>query len=211
MGRLDLQTYLLELLMKQDQMSMAASIESRVPFLDDHVVEYVAALPGHFKLRGWQTKAVLRAAVADLIPPAILTRPKMGFPVPFGGWLRGAFRVDRRRIPPRQPGAARRLFNPDAVRQLAAEHRSGSRAHGDRLWLLVNLELWQRIFLDGEPPDEVMRAVSEPQSRMSYANPLGQDGRIVAGEYGRPRQKPADHLGALATPSGHAGYDARIG
>ena len=84
MGRLDLQTYLLELLMKQDQMSMAASIESRVPFLDDHVVDYVAALPGHFKVRGWQTKAVLRSAVADLIPPAILTRPKMGFPVPFG-------------------------------------------------------------------------------------------------------------------------------
>jgi len=210
MGRLDLQTYLLELLMKQDQMSMAASIESRVPFLDDHVVDYVAALPGHFKVRGWQTKAVLRAAVADLIPPAILARPKMGFPVPFGGWLRGAFTsvVDEFLLGGR--ARARRLFNPDAVRQLAAEHRSGSRAHGDRLWLLVNLEMWQRIFLDGEPPEDVMRAVSEPQTRMGYANPLGQDGRIVAGEYGRPRQKPADHLGALATPSGHAGYDARI-
>jgi asparagine synthase (glutamine-hydrolysing) len=211
MGRLDLQTYLLELLMKQDQMSMAASIESRVPFLDDHVVEYVASLPGHFKVRGWQTKAVLRRAVADLIPAAILNRPKMGFPVPFGGWLRGAFSsiVDEFVLGSR--AGARRLFNADAVKQLAAEHRSGARAHGDRLWLLVNLELWQRIFLDGEPPDEVMRAVSEPQSRTFYANPLGQDGRTVAGEYGRPRQNPADHLGALATPSGHAGYDARIG
>jgi asparagine synthase (glutamine-hydrolysing) len=91
MGRLDLHTYLLELLMKQDQMSMAASIESRVPFLDDHVVDYVAALPGHFKVRGWQTKAVLRSAVADLIPSAILTRPKMGFPVPFGRWPAARF------------------------------------------------------------------------------------------------------------------------
>jgi asparagine synthase (glutamine-hydrolysing) len=211
MGRLDLQTYLLELLMKQDQMSMAASIESRVPFLDDHVVEYVAGLPGHFKVRGWQTKAVLRQAVADLIPPAILTRPKMGFPVPFGGWLRGAFSsmVDEFLLGGR--AGARRLFNAEAVKQLAAEHRSGARAHGDRLWLLVNLELWQRIFLDGESPDEVMRAVSEPHSRTFYANPLGQDGRTVAGEYGRARQKPADHLGALAAPSGHAGYDARIG
>src|SRR5258707_6219863 len=91
MGRLDLQTYLLELLMKQEQMSMAASIESRVPFLDDHVVEYTAALPGRYKVRGWQTKAVLRSAVADLIPPAILTRPKMGFSVPLRQWLRRGF------------------------------------------------------------------------------------------------------------------------
>jgi asparagine synthase (glutamine-hydrolysing) len=211
MGRLDLQTYLLELLMKQDQMSMAASIESRVPFLDDHVVDYVAALPGHFKVRGWQTKAVLRAAVADLIPPAILARPKMGFPVPFGGWLRGPFSsmVDEFVLGERT--RARRLFNVHAVNQLAGEHRSGARAHGDRLWLLVNLEMWQRIFLDGETPGEVMRAVGEPQSRMLYANPLGENGRSVAGEHRRARQEPADHLGALTPASGRAGYDARLG
>ena len=211
MGRLDLQTYLLELLMKQDQMSMAASIESRVPFLDDHVVDYVAALPGHFKVRGWQTKAVLRSAVADLIPPAILTRPKMGFPVPFGRWLRGAFSsmVDEFVLGHR--ALARGLFNPDAIKQLTAEHRSGARAHGDRLWLLVNLEMWQRIFVDGEQPGEVMRAVLQPQSRMSYANSLGEDERTLAGEYRRPRQKPADHLGVVSTASGHAGHDARLG
>jgi asparagine synthase (glutamine-hydrolysing) len=211
MGRLDQQTYLVELLMKQDQMSMAASIESRVPFLDDHVVEYVAGLPGHFKVRGWQTKAVLRAAVADLIPPAILNRPKMGFPVPFGGWLRGAFSsmVDEFVLGSRS--RSRRLFNPDALKRLTSEHLSGARAHGDRLWLLVNLEIWQRIFLDGESPDEVMRAVSQPQSRMCYANPLGEDERTVAGEYGRPRPEPADPLGVVAATSGHAGYDARLG
>src|SRR5262245_7803276 len=88
MSQADLQTYLVELLMKQDQMSMAASIESRVPFLDDHLVEHVAALPGGLKLHGWRTKAVLREAVKDLIPPTILTRRKMGFPVPVGRWLR---------------------------------------------------------------------------------------------------------------------------
>jgi asparagine synthase (glutamine-hydrolysing) len=211
MGRLDLQTYLLELLMKQDQMSMAASIESRVPFLDDHVVAYVAGLPGHFKVRGWQTKAVLRAAVADLIPPAILTRPKMGFPVPFGRWLRGAFSsiVDEFVLSNR--ALARGLFSTKAVKQLKAEHYSGLRAHGDRLWLLVNLELWQRIFVDGEQPGDVMRAVLKPQSRMSYANPLGEDERSLAGEHRRARQKPADPVGAVATASGHAGHDARLG
>jgi asparagine synthase (glutamine-hydrolysing) len=211
MGRLDLQTYLLELLMKQDQMSMAASIESRVPFLDDHVVSYAAALPGHFKVRGWQTKAVLRDAVADLVPPAILTRPKMGFPVPFGTWLRGAFSPILDEFVLSGRARARQLFNAAAVAQLIDEHRSGKRAHGDRLWLLVNLEIWQRIFVDGESPDEVMRTVSQPQSRVLYANPLGQDGRAVAGEYRRPRQKPADHLGAVAAAPGHARYDARRG
>ena len=211
MGRLDLQTYLLELLMKQDQMSMAASIESRVPFLDDHVVQYVTALPGHVKVRGWQTKAVLRAAVADLVPPAILTRPKMGFPVPFGGWLRGAFApiVDEFVLGGR--ARERALFNSAAVAQLVNEHRSGLRQHGDRLWLLVNLEIWQRIFLDGEEPGDVLRAVASPHSRTFYANPLGQDGRVVAGEYRRPRSQPADHFGAVATAPGHAGHDARLG
>jgi len=209
MARLDLQTYLLELLMKQDQMSMAASIESRVPFLDDHVVEYVAGLPGHFKVRGWQTKAVLRAAVADLIPSAILTRPKMGFPVPFGRWVRGAFSpiVDEFVLSPRTLG--RGLFSAAAVKQLTAEHYGGLRRHGDRLWLLVNLEMWQRIFVDGEAPGDVMRAVAQPQTRMVYANPLGEDERIVAGEHRRPRQKPADPLGAVTAASGHAGHDAR--
>ncbi len=104
---------------------MAASIESRVPFLDDHVVEHVAALPGELKLRGWQTKAVLRAAVKDLIPPSILTRQKMGFPVPVGRWLREQFRpiVDEFVLGPR--AQARGFFDPAALRRLADEHRAG--------------------------------------------------------------------------------------
>src|SRR3989441_550769 len=91
MSHADIHTYLVELLMKQDQMSMAASIESRVPFLDHEFVEHVVAIPGHFKLRGWQTKAVLRAGLRNLVPPPILARRKMGFPVPVGRWFRGPF------------------------------------------------------------------------------------------------------------------------
>src|SRR3954452_19470447 len=86
----DLKTYLVELLMKQDQMSMAASIESRVPFLDHHLVEFAAALPPRMKLRGFSTKWILRESVKSLLPSEILTRKKMGFPVPFGLWMRGA-------------------------------------------------------------------------------------------------------------------------
>jgi asparagine synthase (glutamine-hydrolysing) len=150
MSHADLQTYLVELLMKQDQMSMAASVESRVPFLDHEFVQHVAGLSPRFKLRGWRTKAVLRAALHDRVPGPILRRRKMGFPVPVGRWLRGPFWpvVEDFVLGPR--ALRRGLFEPSVVRGLAEEHRAGLRDHGDRLWLLVNLETWQRIFLDGE-------------------------------------------------------------
>jgi asparagine synthase (glutamine-hydrolysing) len=154
----DLQTYLVELLMKQDQMSMAASVESRVPFLDHELVEHVVAMPSHFKLRGLRTKAVLRRALAGRVPPPILARRKKGFPVPFGRWLRGPFWpvVEEFVLGPR--ARARGLFDPATVRRLADEHRTGAWRHGDRLWLLINLEIWQRIFLDGEDPADVGRS-----------------------------------------------------
>ena len=158
MSHHDLRTYLHELLMKQDQMSMAAGIESRVPFLDDHIVDTVAALPSSMKLRGWRTKALLREAVRDLVPAEILTRRKMGFPVPVGRWLAHQFQpmVDEFVLGPR--AIRRGLFQPDALRQLAGEHACGLARHGDRLWLLINLEIWHRIFRDGEPPEHVMTA-----------------------------------------------------
>src|SRR5206468_12116208 len=91
-------TYLVELLMKQDQMSMAASIESRVPFLDHKLVEYAATLPDSWKLRGWTTKRVLREAMKGVLPASILNRPKMGFPVPFARWTRGAWNGIARQV-----------------------------------------------------------------------------------------------------------------
>src|SRR5690606_9411358 len=87
----DMSTYLVELLMKQDQMSMSASVESRVPFLDHHLVEFAAGLPPDRKLTGFTTKRILREAVVDLVPATILERSKMGFPVPFGQWIRGGW------------------------------------------------------------------------------------------------------------------------
>jgi asparagine synthase (glutamine-hydrolysing) len=157
MSYADLQTYLVELLMKQDQMSMAASIESRVPFLDHRFVERMTAMPGRFKLRGWRTKAVLREALRGLVPGEILTRRKMGFPVPIGDWLAGPHWpiVEEFVIGPR--AQARGLFTATELRRLAEEHRQGRDQHGDRLWLLLNLEIWQRVFLDGEDVSAVVR------------------------------------------------------
>lgn len=156
MAQADLQTYLVELLMKQDQMSMAASVESRVPFLDHPFVEYAATMPSRYKLRGWQTKAVLREALQDVIPRAILTRPKMGFPTPLGRWLRGPFHRLAREFVSGPRAARRGLFDPACLRRLVEEHRSGRADHADRLWLLINLEIWQRVFIEGEAPADVI-------------------------------------------------------
>lgn len=155
MSHADLQTFLVELLMKQDQMSMAASIESRVPFLDHRLVEQVATIPAHEKLRFWQTKALLRDAVKDLVPRAILERRKMGFPVPTSDWLRGKYWPVVEEFVLGGRALERGHFNGDIVQRLAHEHRAGRADHGERLWLLINLEMWQRLFIDGEKPGDL--------------------------------------------------------
>jgi asparagine synthase (glutamine-hydrolysing) len=146
----DLKTYLHELLMKQDQMSMSASIESRVPFLDHRLVEFASALPERLKLRGALTKYILREAMKDLLPEPILTRGKMGFPVPFGAWVRGSHRGWLEEMLLGERALARGLFDADYVRRLARQHVAGEANHSERLWALANFEVWQRRFLDGE-------------------------------------------------------------
>jgi asparagine synthase (glutamine-hydrolysing) len=146
----DVKTYLQELLMKQDQMSMATSVESRVPFLDHKLVEFTARMPERLKLRRWTTKHVLRKSMASVLPPAILSRSKMGFPVPIGKWFRGAYRsvIDEYVLSDR--ALSRGLFQPTFVRELVRRHQVGGENHSERLWALVNFEMWQRRFFDLE-------------------------------------------------------------
>ena len=145
----DIKTYLHELLMKQDQMSMAASIESRVPFLDHKLVEFTSSLPERLKLRGWTTKYVLRQSMKGLLPETILSRPKMGFPVPINKWFREQYHsmVDEYVLSKRS--MERGLFDEEFVRGIVKRHDAGE-DHSERLWSLVNLEMWQRQFIDGE-------------------------------------------------------------
>jgi asparagine synthase (glutamine-hydrolysing) len=158
----DTKTYLHELLMKQDQMSMAASIESRVPFLDHPLVEFAARMPERMKVRGMTTKYVLRKIMTNVLPPEILTRRKMGFPVPVGAWLRGPYRhvLDEMVLGPR--ALARGLFDESALRRIVASHTSGEANHSERLWSLINLEMWQRMQFDGEPVEDLRAAVARP-------------------------------------------------
>lgn len=165
----DSKTYLQELLMKQDQMSMAASIESRVPFLDHPLAEFATRLPEHLKLKGLTTKVVLRRAMEGVLPAEILSRKKMGFPVPVGAWLRDAFRPLLDEFVLGERASARGLFDPATVRGLVESHQRGEGNHAERLWSLLNFEIWQRLFFDGEPQDQVMLA-------MEGAHPVGTGG-----------------------------------
>jgi asparagine synthase (glutamine-hydrolysing) len=131
-------------------MSMAASIESRVPFLDHHLVEFAAALPPRMKLRGFATKWILREAVKSILPKEILTRRKMGFPVPFSIWMRGPAGDVAREVLLDRRTRERGITNPSAVAALLVAHRRGAAEAGDALWSLLNLELWYRTFIDGD-------------------------------------------------------------
>ena len=146
----DINSYLIELLMKQDQMSMAASVESRVPFLDHELVEFTARIPAKHQIKGMAGKLVLKDAVADLLPAQIIHRKKMGFPTPWEYWLAGPKLQEIETLLLESRSVERRLFREDAVRRIFTEHRAKRRDHGSRIWRLLNLELWQRIFLDGE-------------------------------------------------------------
>jgi len=148
----DIKTYLVELLMKQDQMSMAASIESRVPFLDHRLVEFSATIPAEYSIKGLAGKQILKEAVEDLLPHSIVYRRKMGFPTPWAYWLAGRQLDDLEQMLVEPRTLDRRLFKPEAVRRLFAEHRAGRRDHGNRIWRLLNLETWMRVFVDGEVP-----------------------------------------------------------
>src|SRR5215212_2074726 len=146
----DIKTYLHELLMKQDQMSMAASVESRVPFLDHKLVEFTSGLPERLKLNRWTTKYVLRQSMKGVLPEEILTRSKMGFPVPVGAWFRGAYAHVLEEYVLSSRAMDRGIFNQQFVRTLVSQHQRGEANHSERLWSLVNLEMWLRRFIDGE-------------------------------------------------------------
>jgi asparagine synthase (glutamine-hydrolysing) len=144
----DLKTYLVELLMKQDNMSMAASVESRVPFLDHKLVEFAVNIPQDLQVGGFVGKRILKKAVEDLLPRSILDRPKLGFPTPWSRWLAGPQLQQIRDLLLEPRSLDRRLFEPSAIERLFHEHRAGHRDHADRIWRLLNLELWQRVCIE---------------------------------------------------------------
>jgi asparagine synthase (glutamine-hydrolysing) len=139
-------TYLLDdLLVKVDRCTMANSLEARSPFLDTALVEYVATLPDDMKIRGRQTKSILKEAFADLLPPQIVSRPKMGFGVPLGTWFRGPLReylLDHLLNP---SARYRTYLSAGTVRRVVDRHMDGHADSGLQLWTLLCFERWLQM------------------------------------------------------------------
>ena len=142
-------TYLQDdILTKVDRASMACSLEVRAPFLDVDLVEFLGRVPARLKLRGLDTKHLLKRAMADILPPGIAKRPKKGFGIPVAGWLKGSLREPLQ--DELSPDRIRRqgIFEPAVVERLVSEHMSGRRDHRKPLWTLFVFQLWHRRWLE---------------------------------------------------------------
>src|SRR5207249_5686802 len=130
-----------------DRASMACGLEVRAPFLDRALVELAGRIPSELKLAGWQTKYILKRALRDLLPKAILARRKQGFGVPIGLWLRGPLRraLEERLAPERVARGG--LFNPHVTTRLVTEHLMGLQDHRKILWALMMFDAWRERYL----------------------------------------------------------------
>ena len=138
----DVTGYLVDdILVKVDRMSMAHSLEARVPFLDHEFVEYAMSIPAEWKLRGNQTKWILKRAFANTLPRLVQRRGKEGFSIPMKNWLRGPLQNRLRDTLSSERIRARGWFNEHTVTQQINEHVNGTHNHAHRLWCLMALEL----------------------------------------------------------------------
>lgn len=148
----DVKTYLVDdILTKVDRMSMAVSLEARVPLLDHRIVEFALNLPPQMKLDGTNTKAILRKAVGDLLPREVLEKPKEGFSIPLKHWLREDLRPLMGDLLAPETVRRRGYFDQSCVSRWVDEHLAHKVNHSHRLWALMVFELWHRHVLEGTP------------------------------------------------------------
>lgn len=187
---LDTKTYLTaDILCKVDRMSMATSLEVRVPILDHVFLEWVTALPARWKLRGNQQKYIFKKLAARVgVPQEVLHRPKQGFALPLVHWMRREFKEDLARLLLEPRTIQRGYFDPRPIRQLLDEHFQGRRDHSARLWRFLTFELWHRNFLE--------------ESTRSEMPALG----IQLGRRESPQEPAKERVdqGAVAAPGGTA-------
>ncbi len=156
MFSVDAQTQLPDdLLMLTDKMSMAVSLECRVPLLDHRLVELAASMPSEIKVRGGRLKHIFKESLAELLPKDILNRKKRGFGTPMGAWLKKELAPLLGRLLAPDVIALRGLFRQSVVHRLMADHAANRIDGTDALLALMNLEIWSRIYLDGRDPLDV--------------------------------------------------------
>jgi asparagine synthase (glutamine-hydrolysing) len=161
MQYLDFHTWLSgDILTKADRMTMAHSLELRVPFLDHHLVEFAATIPHHLKISEGMTKYILRQAARDWLPPEVATRPKRGFPVPTREWMRKDWLTDVRAM--LSSGQASQYINKKYALELLDEHITGKRDNSRRLWATIVFQVWHSVFIE-----QSIKPLPTPQQRRS--------------------------------------------
>ena len=147
----DLTGYLPEdLLVKMDIATMANSLEARSPFLDQKFIEFTATLPPEWKLAGLSSKRILKETFRDFLPYEILTRGKQGFGIPLGKWFAGSWSGYLKEVLLSEKAIKRNYFNVGHLKRFIDDHIEGRADYGYCLWALLMLELWHRVFIDGE-------------------------------------------------------------
>jgi asparagine synthase (glutamine-hydrolysing) len=147
----DTKTWLVDdLLLKADKMTMAASLELRVPFLDHKVLEFAASLPGKYKVHGFTTKYILKKVLSNRVPQEILNRKKVGFPVPYNAWLRNDLKDWIRDLLLDRETLQRGYFNRDCIERLISQNTALGGSYSKEVFSLAVLELWHREFLGNQ-------------------------------------------------------------
>ena len=156
MMRVDLLTQLPDdLLMLTDRMTMATSLECRVPFLDNTVIDMSLAMPSQLKVRDRKLKYIMKRALRDVLPAQILDRGKRGFGAPVGAWFKQELAPLVRQVLSRESVQKRGVFNWDAVERVINLHETNREDYTDHLLALTNFELWSRVYMDGRAADDV--------------------------------------------------------
>jgi len=161
----DVKTRLAEhLLVVVDRMTMAHSVEARSPYVDHHVAEYVARLPASLKLKGSRLKYALREVAKEFLPAALIDRPKQGFSFPLAYWFRSDLEPLTRSLFKSSVLVEEGLFRREAMIQLLDDHVEKREDHNYRLWILLNLELWHRMFVGGQTAEDLSEGLVESTS-----------------------------------------------
>lgn len=150
-----------DLLLLTDKMSMATSLECRVPLLDHELVELAARMPEAVKVRKGELKRLLKIALSDLLPLDVLQRGKRGFGTPMGAWLKGSLAGLLESVLSEEAVARRGLFHYPVLRRIVADHAANREDYTDLLLALLHLELWGRIYLDQRTPEDVTAELKE--------------------------------------------------
>jgi asparagine synthase (glutamine-hydrolysing) len=148
-------------LMLSDRMTMARGLEARSPFLDHRLAEFVASLPVNLKMRGRTLKYLLRRVAKPYLPETILKRPKQGFMFPLGYWMKGPLLPVLQHLLSRPVLVEEGIFRREPIEKLVAEHVAHRADHHVRLWMILNVEIWYRMYVRGEPLEDLTGLLRE--------------------------------------------------